>query len=286
MKKPDLFTYLDFRAFLKDAFQTRQDQEPKFSYRAFGKQAGYSSPNLLQLILSGRRDLSTAHLPGTIRALGLNKQEADFFANLVGFNQAADLEEKNFHYQRMIRSRKYAEVKPVEKGQFEYFDQWYHPVVRELLVHGEFDGTMAWLAAHVSPPITVAQAEKSVELLESLGLIRLDSSSNRWQHVDAAISTPSEVTSLAIANYHRAVLRLASDSIESFDPKDRDLRAVTLGIPKSAFPELKRRMEAFWRDLVALGDGGQGVEEVVQINLQLFPMSKPTGPENPGGTHA
>lgn len=274
MKTPDLFAYLDYRKYLKEAFLALQAQEPKSSFRSFAKKAGYTSPNLLQLIIGGKRDLSPSHLPGTIKALELNKQEADFFVNLVGFNQAEGFEEKNFHYQKMIRCRKYAAVKPVEKGQFEYFDQWYHPVVRELLVHADFDGNMGWIAGRVSPSITVAQVEKSVELMETLGLIRRDAETGRWRHSEAVVSTPAEVTSLAVANYHRSILRLASDSIEAYGPAERDLRAVTLGIPRSAFPALKKRMEEFWRDLVALGDARQGVEEVVQVSLQLFPMSR------------
>lgn len=281
MNEPDVFAYLDFRAYLRDAFQARQAREPKFSYRAFAKLAGYASPNLLQLIITGRRDLPSSHLPGTIRALDLNKQEADFFANLVGFTQAEGFEEKNFHYQRIHRSRKYAAVKPVEKGQFEYFDQWYHPVVRELLIHGEFDGSMAWIASRVSPPITSSQAAKSVELLESLGLIRRDAATGRWRHAEASISTPAEVESLAVANYHRSILRLASDAIEAHGPDRRDLRAVTLGIPRSALPDLKKRMEEFWRDLITLGDARGKVEDVVQVSLQLFPMTR-TPSREPG----
>jgi uncharacterized protein (TIGR02147 family) len=277
MKKPDLFAYLDYRKFLKDAFEAMQARDPKISYRSMAKEAGFTSPNFLQLVISGKRNLSSAQLPGAVKALGLNKQEADFFANLVGFDQAKDFEEKNFHYQKMLRSRKYAATKAVEKGQFEYFDQWYHPAVRELLVHKDCDGSAAWVAERIHPRITAPQAEKSIELLQRLGLVKRDEAAGRWVQTDAIISTPAEVASLAIANYHRSVLKLASDSIEAFGSKERDLRAVTLGIPHSMFPEVKRRMEAFWRDLLSLADGAKGVEDVIQINLQLFPMAKDEG---------
>lgn len=277
MKHPELFTCLEYRKFLQDAFISSKSRNPKRSYRSFAQEAGYTSPNFLQLVIAGKRDLSQANLAGTIRALGLNKQEADFFANLVGFNQAEGFEEKNFYYQRMTRSRKYGAMKPVEKGQFDYFDQWYHPVVRELLLHPDFDGNASWIAERVHPRISPAQAEKSMELLQSLGLVRLEVGAGKWIQVDAVISTPPEVASLAVANYHRTVLRLASESIEAFPSAERDLRAVTMGIPKSAFPELKRRMEEFWRDLLALGERRTVVEEVVQVNLQLFPMTKGRG---------
>lgn len=278
-KKPDLFAYLDYRAFLADAFRVRQAADSKLSYRSFAKAAGYSSPNLLQLILAGKRDLGPAHIPGTVKALRLNRQEADFFASLVGFGQAEDFEEKIFHYQRMMRSRRYGASKAVEKGQFRYFEAWYHPAVRELLVHREFDGDPAWIAGRVVPPITPAQAKGSIALMESLGLVRRDPATGRWAHAEAAIATPAEVGSLAAGNYHRAVLRLAAASIEAFGPAERDLRAVTLGVPRSAIPALKRRMEEFWRDLVALGNGGGDVEEVVQVSLQLFPLSRTHGRE-------
>jgi uncharacterized protein (TIGR02147 family) len=79
MQKPDIFAYLDYRKYLRDAFEAMkaaaqegraaQKGGAKISYRSFAKEAGYSSPNLLQLILAGERDLAPAHVPGTVRAL-------------------------------------------------------------------------------------------------------------------------------------------------------------------------------------------------------------------------
>lgn len=274
MAKPDLFAYLDYRRFLKDAFAFLQVREPRFSYRSFAKAAGYTSPNFLQSVISGKRNLSPANLLGTVRALDLNKQESEFFLSLVGFTQARDFEEKNFHYQRMLRSRRYAVSKPIETGRFEYFHQWYHAAVRELAIHRDFTGDPAWIADRLHPRPTVPQVERSLELLQRLGLIRKEEASGRWSQSETVISTPAEVASLAAANYHRAMLKLASDAIEAFPQDQRDLRSVTLGIPSSAYPALKRKMEDFWMEILALCESQAGVEEVLQINLQLFPLTK------------
>lgn len=278
MAKPDLFAYLDYRKYLRDAFAGLQAAAPsgrgKVSFRSFAKDAGYSSPNLLQLILSGSRDLTAGQVPGTIRALGLNKQEADFFANLVAFEQAEGFEEKNFHYQRMLRSRRHSEARPIDKGRFEYLDKWYHSAVRELIAHPDFTGDPAWIAKRVHPRISTAQAGKSLDLLLRLGLIRRDADTGRLYQAEAQLSTAPEVASLAVSNYHRAMLKLAENSIESFDGESRDLRAVTLGIPKDRFPELKRKLETFWRELLDLSVAGDRVEEVYQVNLQAFPLTK------------
>lgn len=277
MAKPDLFVYLDYRAFLRDAFEAKKAKDGKTSFRSFAKEAGYTSPNFLQLVIAGTRNLSTANLPGTIRALGLNKQESEFFANMVGFDQADGFEEKNYHYQKMLRSRKYAEAKPIEKGQYAYLEQWYNPVVRELLSHGDFDGTPAWIARRIRPALSVAQVEKSIELLTGLGLARKDGVTGKWSTAEPVLSTAAEVESLAVANYHRSVLKLASDSIEGVPSAERDLRAVTLGIPKSAYPRIKGKMEDLWREILALAGEGGKVEEVYQVNMQVFPLTGSNG---------
>lgn len=279
MPKPDLFAYLDYRKYLQDAFAAMQAAAPKgkgkVSYRSFAKEAGYSSPNLLQLILAGKRDLAPANVPGTARALGLNKQETEFFADLAAFDRAEGFDEKTFHYQRMLRSRRHAEARPIDKGQFEYLEQWYHPAVRELVAHPDFNGDPAWIAGRVHPRITPAQAERSLDLLQRLGMLKRDAASGRLAQADSQLSTAPEVASLAVANYHRAVLKLAEGSIEAFDGTRRDLRAVTLGIPKARYPELKGKLEAFWRDIMALGENAGPTEEVYQINLQAFPLTRP-----------
>lgn len=277
MAKPDLFVYLDYRLFLRDAFEAKKAKDRKTSFRSFAKEAGYSSPNFLQLVIAGNRKLAPANLPGTIRALGLNKQESEFFANMVGFEQAEGFEEKNFHYQKMLRSRRYAESKPIEKGQYAYLEHWYNPVVREMLSHKEFNGEPAWIARRIQPALTVAQVEKSIDLLCRLDMVRKDESSGKWLQAEPVLSTPAEVESLAVANYHRSVLNLASDSIESFPSTERDLRAVTLGVPKSAYPQIKRKMEDLWREILALSRSGGLVEEVYQVNMQVFPLTRGQG---------
>ena len=277
MAKPDLFVYLDYRKYLRDAFEAMKAKDRKTSFRSFAKEAGFTSPNFLQLVISGTRNLSSANLPGTLRALGLNKQESEFFANMVGFEQAEGFEEKNFHYQKMLRSRRYTETKPIEKGQYEYLEQWYNPVVREMLSHTDFTGDPAWIARRIQPALTVAQVEKSIELLNGLGMIRRNETDGKWLQAEPVISTPSEVESLAVANYHRSVLKLASDSIDAFSSGERDLRAVTLGIPKSAYPQIKRKMEELWREILSLSQAGGKVEEVYQVNLQVFPLTRGEG---------
>ena len=64
------------------------------------------SPSFLKLVTDGQRNLGPDGVRGFTKALKLTKEEASFFANLVGFNQARDDGERNEWYRRLWTSRK------------------------------------------------------------------------------------------------------------------------------------------------------------------------------------
>lgn len=51
---PDVFEYLDYRAFLRDYYAERK-QSRGLSFRSFSKRAGLGSPNYLKLVMEGAR---------------------------------------------------------------------------------------------------------------------------------------------------------------------------------------------------------------------------------------
>ena len=272
--KPDIFTYLEYRLFIKDAFNELKKNSLKLSYRTFAKTAGFSSPNFLQMVILGKRNLNSTYTIATAKAFKLNKQETEFFQNLVGYDQAKSFDEKNLFYQKILKNKRYAIIKTLDKSQYEFFSQWYLPVVRELLTHENYGGNDSWLADKIFPRITVAQVENAKNLLLKLGLVVYDEKSQKWSSVDAILSTDSESSYLALRNYHKASIQLAQNALEHFGPEQRDVRSVTLGLPKSAYKELKSRLENFWVELMDFAGAQQKTDEVYQVNLQLFPLTK------------
>lgn len=272
--KPDIFTYLDYRAFLNDAFAGIKSGSPRLSFRTFAKKAGFTSPNFLQMVIQGKRNLSTTYQVITAKAFKLNKQETDFFQNLVGYGQAKSHEEKDLFYQRILKSGRYATAKTLDRSQYEFFSHWYIPVVRELLTHEDFPGDDAWIADRIHPRITPAQVGSARGLLEKLGLIRKNPGDGTWAFTSAVVSTESEVIDLALRNYHMAAIQLGHDAIKGFPPEQRDIRSVTIGIPESAYGELKARVEGMWKDILAFAAQYGKAESVYQVNLQMFPLTR------------
>lgn len=267
-----VFEYRDYRAFLQDWYRTAKQSRGSYSYRTFAKKAGFHSSNFMMLVIQGKRNLTEESLKKFLIGLNLNKQEQDFFRNLVFCNQAETHEDKNFYYQRLVQSKKFSQLKPIERRQYEYYSTWYHPVVRELVVSKEFDGTAEWISKRLSPSVTPAQISKSIELLEALGFIQ-KAGQNRWRQASTIISTGPEIESVVIHNYHKSLLDLSKEVMDRLPTKYCDVSALTLGVKKERLSELRAKVRDFRQEVLKMVSDDSEPEEVIQLNIQFFPVT-------------
>ena len=274
---PLIFLYLDYRHYLKDAFESLKEADASFSYRKFARLAGSSSPNLLQLIHSRKLNISSAQVSALASAFELSSKEEKYFETIVAFDHAKTHTEKDKFFQRILLTRENFSIKTIEKKQYEYLSHWYNPVIRELVVNPEYPDDPAWVAERIVPAITAGKVKKGINLLIALDLIRKNPGNNRWFQTDNIISTPSQVMSMAVVKYHHDIIQLAHEAVERFAPKDRDIRSITLGISRKQYNELKKRMETIWKEVLSYGDTTEDIDQVIQVNLQLFPLSKRKG---------
>lgn len=274
--KINLFNYLDYRTYLKDYYQAFKKSRAGFSFRTFSKRAGFTSPNFFQLVMEAKRNLTEESLVPFMKGLGFNKQEQEFFRNLVFFNQAKAHEVRDAYYQKLLQSKKFSQLKPIEKNQYDYCSGWYHSVVRELITVKDFDGTPEWLVGRISPAISVAQARGSLELLETIGFIK-KTDQGHWRQSSPLLSTGNEVTSLSLFNYHLNMLDLTKEVLHHVPAAQRDISSMTLGIKKENLPMLKKKVQEFRQEILKLVSTDTSPDEVVQLNMQLFPLTKNAG---------
>ncbi|MEN9577594.1 MAG: hypothetical protein RJA70_603 [Pseudomonadota bacterium] len=99
---PDVFDYLDYRAYLRELYSARK-KRGSFSYRAFSLRAQLKSPNYLKLVIDGERNLTQPMAKRFAVACGLAGQASSFFCELVAFGQAGGIDERNDIYLRLHR---------------------------------------------------------------------------------------------------------------------------------------------------------------------------------------
>ncbi len=269
---PDLFAYTDYRKFLKDYYEEQKGKDPKFSHRYFTMKVGFSSSGYFSDVLSGKKNLSGAFMLKFAKALKLAKDEEEYFLNLISFNQAKTLEEKNRFYEKMMTGGK-VKFDVLEPDKYEYFSKWYYAAVREILHYLPFQEDYKTLAKILDPPISAKEARKAIELLASLGFIAKDASGN-WRPASANISTGGGFNGLNVANFHHNTLKLAIRALDEFPPEQKGFSTLTLPLTGEKIRKAKLAIKNLRMYLLALSENGSKADRVYQFNFQLFPVTR------------
>jgi uncharacterized protein (TIGR02147 family) len=278
-KKPDMdpiqksiFGYTDYRDFIRDYFREKKQNNPAFSHRSFARQAGFNTSNFMHLVMTGKRNLTKDSITKIAPAMKLKKREWEYFENLVFFCQAETVKDREHYLARLNTIRKGAFFKQLGGDHYEYIANWLNSVVRELagMTRGKADETRlsARIAAHVTP----AEVRKSLDLLVRLGMLSRTPEGG-YKQTDSLLSTGPGITGIAAAQYHIGTMALAAQAIERFKPEDRELVGMTLGVSRQTFERIRERMWEFRQEILAMADD-PSPEQVYQLSIQLFPMTK------------
>jgi len=272
MGRPVVYDYLDYRRFLEALFQFSKASKKQFSYRFFSREAGFASPNFLKLVIGGQRNLTHTSIAKVAKGFRLRKQEREFFENLVFMNQAGTHEDKDYYYQRMLRVKGFTDGHRIDKASYDYFSKWYYPAIREIVTfHDRL--TAQQIAERLDPPVTVREAERALDVLLALDLIRKGERGG-WRQNDKVITTGPEVRSVTVANYHRAMLNLASEAIDRHESSERDITALTLSVNHAQLGAIKDRIASCRRELLEMASSDQKSDQVYQVNFQVFPLTR------------
>jgi uncharacterized protein (TIGR02147 family) len=256
-------------------YHYKKETQRNFTYRWFSNQAGLSSPNYLKLVMDGKRNLSGGE---TIQkfcvGFKLNRQETEFFENLVQYNLAKTFDEKNRFYSKMQRIRPYRKLREIEHDQHVYYANWYCPAIRELATLPGFKEDPEWIATALRPNISVKQASDAMELLLKLGFLRRDDE-GKLTSSPGTITTIPEVASIALMNFHKDMLGIAADSLRKTKAKNREISSVTVGISQDEMPVLKNEIIKFrHRILKIFSESTRDPNQVYQMHVSLFPLSE------------
>lgn len=271
--------YQNYREYLSAAFAERKARAG-FTWREFAKLAGYASPVYLKLVADGKSSLSELGVERVASALGLSGKELAYFRLLVRFNHEKDAGAKKALFVELRQIAESCKVAVLGADQFDYYQDWYNPVLREL-APAMSAASEDEMAAKLQPAVSPAKVRKSLALLCKAGLLKQDSE-GRWQQTDHNITSGSEVSSLAVRGMHSQMGALALDSLESVPTAERDISGLTLGLSAQGFERAREELREFRRRLVEIAQADAAAERVYRLNLQLFPL---TGVVGDGGEH-
>ncbi len=286
--RPDIRRYQDYRSFLVDFVAYLRKLDPRFSFRRFARAAGFSSPNYLKLVMDGDRNLSIESAPRFVVGLGLDKEEGDVFGCLVALDLAKHDTARNAIYASLRERTRGDDLAMLRDDQFAVYDHWWVLVVRELADHPGFQPDAEWIAARTRPKIRPAMAQKAIDVLLRTGLWAKDEASGQVVNTRHTISSglePTAVHGLAIRNYHRAHLELASRSLDEVPRARRNITSAVLSLDEKGYEEAIDVITRARRELLEIAErhenadgapplGDASPREIHQVLFALFPVSQ------------
>ncbi|NLD98994.1 MAG: TIGR02147 family protein [Fibrobacter sp.] len=267
-----IFDFIDYRKFLSAYYSAQKKNNRHFSYRYFALKAGISSPSFLKLVIDGKRNLTEPAIEKFITAMKLNKKEAAYFHNLVLFNQAKTAVAKQEHY-AVLRTMAGTVKESVLNGDlFDYFSEWYVPVIRELITLYDFQDDYKKIASMINPPIQPSEVKSAIKLLLRLKLL-IKQENGLYKQKYPALVVDGSVLSIALQKFTSTMIDHSKTALERINFSERHISGITMGISPKTYDILTAEIEAFKERVKIIVNKDEKSSVVYQLNLALFPVS-------------
>ena len=198
---PKIYDYFNFRDFLRDYYVENKSLDQSFSFQSFADRAGFRSKSFIKLVIDGKKNLTDESVKKINNVLKLSSKAFSYFSLLVKFNQALTLKDRNNYFRKLISYNKRNPARIVLKEKYEFYSQWYHNTIRELVTMENFNGDYERIAKMLRPKITAGQVKESIKLLERLKLIK--KIKDKYIQTDSIITTGNEIRAHAVQNFHK-----------------------------------------------------------------------------------
>ncbi len=254
----DILDYDDYRQFLEDW----RGANPEISYREFMRLVGSKDPSVLQRIISGKRGLPIDRVDDFAVALGLDEPGSEVLRLLVRIAHVDTERDRQAAQRKLAGIRAYQAALRLRRSRL--FADWLAPLIKELATCGGFRRDPDWVARVVDPPVSVAEATEALS----------------WHREDPkSVVSEAEVRQPDVFGYYRGMHDRAAHALDRLET-DADyversqFLGLTVAVPESLLPLLRERLHEVQCELLGLCDGaGDQPDQVVQINLQLFPLT-------------
>ena len=273
--RPEIFRYAEYRSYLRDFYLFLKAGNPAVSHRYLAGKVGFDAGQFAK-ILASKRNLTPGMVLKFADLFKLNRAEKDYFELLVLANHAKSPAERSALLAR-LQPKRPKPAKPIAIGLEDYYRNWYHIAMRELLGFYPFRGDWAALAKMLSPALTEIQAREAVELLSVLGFIKKDAQ-GRYRVADPHITSGYKNSSQAVQRFVKAGLDLGKEALDGFPKEARNFSTLSFSTSENHYLQSQEKIRLFRKELADEIDKVEKPERVYQLNIQLFPLSTAWSP--------
>lgn len=267
-----LWTAKDYREFLLLWLEREKAVRPNLSLTILARKLAID-PSLLGKIIQGERHLATSRIQPVCDMAGLVGNQAEYFRHLVLHAKSKTAREAQACFERMQELRRIAPV-PLDDAQESYWDKWIHVALRSHLMCGNFRDDWEKLGELLHPRQNASTVETAMRTLRRLGMIGKDAD-GYWRPIEPFVRDKQGSQTRALRNFHRQSLLLALDALENIPATQRNISSVAITVDDAEYAELVRMIEDLRSRALTRASKIERPQRVVQLNLQLFPLTRP-----------
>ncbi len=272
-EKPDsIFTYDNYRLFLKDYFERRRRESKTFSLRFFAAKVGFKSHSYCDKVMRGERNLSLESVLKIGAVMKLAKSEQEYFQYLVLYNQAKNIQEKQDQLMELNRRRRKLKFYRIQEEQYLYFSSWICQVIREAAVFSDWNGNYRRLGQMLIPPVSEKEAEDTVALLVKTGFLKKTVGKKFIQAnpIVSAEGCPPHI----IKNVRSQLIFKGIEAGENLPKTSRHLSYSTMAISQKTYTSICGLLDEIRRKILDDSLEEENVDDIYSLNFQFYPLTQ------------
>lgn len=269
----ELFSFTDYRAFLREVFQERKRTRPGWSYGSWARTLGLKSQSMLVMILRGQRHPGTNLIRSLCRQLRLSPAEAEYFTDLVHLEKSKnDVRLSVLLMERLAKRHASGTFRYLAPDVFETISNWHYYAIRELVLLKDFVDDTEWMCRALRFKVTPKQAADARETLLRLGLLEVDAN-GRLIQASGKVETHPDVMAEGARRFHEQMLQHAQLSVRTVPTIEREIMGSTFAISLCHVPRAKELIRKFHHELCDLIEEKSG-DSLYQLHVAFFPLTQ------------
>jgi uncharacterized protein (TIGR02147 family) len=269
---PIIFSYQDYKTFLRDYFNFMKVSDPKFSIRKFAVKAEISSA-YLPMILNTAQDISDNFVEKITPVLNLTRAEASYFRILCSIRDGSDPIQRDEAIAKLQRFHKFSKLNPKESLVSKHFSKWYYVAIREMANEPDFQFNPAWVQKRLNFPVPLSEVSKALEFLFKNHLIMIKSN-GRFSSSDEHLVCEGNLFRFILTHFHKQFFELAAQAIDNTKRSSRNIRSHTVCLTPKQFEQAQEIMNQCIEAISKLSDHATDQSAVYHFLSLGFPLSK------------
>ncbi len=264
----NIFNYVDYREYVRDWYREVQTHNSSYSYRSMAAALDINSGTLSR-ILKSERNIRPEVIERFSKLMKLSTVDGEYFELLIQFEQAGDTTIKREIYRKIIIFRT-KRKKSVSANQADYFGEWFHTAIRELL---RLNGTLTAgeIKQALSPEPTLSHVKKSLQLLLDIEMIREEN--GVFFASEQLLTICDSWRGVAVQEYQSQMMTLGIESLDRHSWQERDISTVSITINNRDLDKAQEILKNAREELLQLEEQTIDHNRVYQCNIQLFPLT-------------